>query len=113
MGKETVSLRRWKKAASLHCALVLRPDLDTKGLRELAQKILALGNEEAGIPRITHTEVNEIVFRNMQCIYHKCPMLLFSKQIADCLNEFFGATDENPDRRGRPPAKQLAGEQLE
>jgi hypothetical protein len=30
-----------------------------------------------------------MVWRNMQCINHRCPMLLFGKQLADELNEFF------------------------
>ena len=31
MSRIIVTGRRWKKAASLYCALVLRPDLDAKG----------------------------------------------------------------------------------
>ena len=89
MSRDTVTSRRRKKASALYCALVLRPNASQKELRKLTQQILALGDDEAGMPRITDAEVNEIVFRNMQCVYHKCPVLLFSKQIADCLNQFF------------------------
>jgi hypothetical protein len=45
----TVTQRHWKKSAALYCALVLRPDLDRKELKKLAQKILALGDKEAGM----------------------------------------------------------------
>jgi hypothetical protein len=38
---------------------------------------------------ITTAQVESIVLPNMQCIHPHCPMLLFSNQIADELNEFF------------------------
>jgi hypothetical protein len=36
---------------------------------------------------ITPAQVTSIVWGNMQCIHSHCPMLLFSNQIADELNE--------------------------
>lgn len=88
----TVTSRRWKKAASLYCALVLRPDLDFKELEKLAQRILALGDEESGLPKITDMEVTALVWSNSQCVKAQsgtCPLLIFGKQLADRLNEFF------------------------
>jgi hypothetical protein len=38
---------------------------------------------------ITPAQVESIIWPNMQCINPHCPMLLFSDQIADELNEFF------------------------
>jgi hypothetical protein len=38
---------------------------------------------------ISPAQVQDIVWRNMQCINPRCPMLLFSNQIAEELNEFF------------------------
>jgi hypothetical protein len=87
----TVTNRRWKKAASLYCALVLRPNLDRKELKKLAQKILALGDEEAGLPKITDIEVTALVWSNSQCVKAQsgtCPLLIFGNQLADRLNEF-------------------------
>jgi hypothetical protein len=99
-----VTQRHWKKSAALYCALVLRPDLDRKKLKKLAQKILALGDEEAGMPRITDAECVELVWTNSQCVKTQngtCPLLVFGRQLADNLNSFFGATDEeNFARRG-------------
>ena len=94
----TVTQRHWKKSAALYCALVLRPDLDRKELKKLAQKILALGDEEAGMPKITDAECVELVWANSQCVKARngtCPLLIFGGQLADCLNQFFGASDEN------------------
>lgn len=50
-------------------------------------------------PKITDAAVCEIFFRHSQCVFaqkgarHPCPMPLFSKQIADELNEFFEGDD--------------------
>jgi hypothetical protein len=38
---------------------------------------------------ITPAQVTSIIWGNMQCINPRCPMLLFSNQIAEELNEFF------------------------
>jgi hypothetical protein len=68
------------------------PDLDQSARTELADLIIALVDGESGKSqerKITDAQVNEMVWRNMQCINHRCPMLLFGKQLADELNEFF------------------------
>ena len=101
----TVTSRRWKKAAALHCAIVLRPDLDGRELKKLAKKILALGDEEAGMPKITAAECVELVWANSQCVSTQngtCPLLIFGRQLADELNEFFHGDDdgESLGRRG-------------
>jgi hypothetical protein len=67
------------------------PDLYQHGRTRLANSILALLDGESGRSqrRITDAQIVEMVWRNMQCINHRCPMLLFGKQLADELNEFF------------------------
>jgi hypothetical protein len=68
------------------------PDLDENTRTKLADLIIALVDGENGRSqqrKITDAQVNEMVWRNMQCINHRCPMLLFGKQLADELNEFF------------------------
>jgi hypothetical protein len=58
----------------------------------LAEKVLDLSRGEAQKPpriKITPAQVTSIIWGNMQCINPRCPMLLFSNQIADELNEFF------------------------
>lgn len=83
---------RWKAASAVYCATVLRPDLDEVGKRKLANAILSLGdNQDRTVPkrRITPAAVEEMFFRQAQCVYAKCPMLLFSRQLADELNTFF------------------------
>ncbi|PYT65323.1 MAG: hypothetical protein DMG39_29520 [Acidobacteria bacterium] len=117
MSRIIVTGRRWKKAASLYCALVLRPDLDAKGRKKLAQQILALGDDEAGMYRITDAEVTEIVWANSQCVKTQngtCPLLIFGRQLSDALNAFFhGGENENIAGRGRQSPTRLAEEELE
>jgi hypothetical protein len=74
------------------CLDVLCPDLTPQAQKELARKVLDLSRgEEQKPPRImiSPAQVQDIVWRNMQCINPRCPMLLFSNQIAEELNEFF------------------------
>ncbi len=74
------------------CLGVLCPDLTPQAKKELAQKVLDLSRGEDRKARrimITPAQVQEIVWANMQCINPRCPMLLFSNQIAEELNEFF------------------------
>jgi hypothetical protein len=95
--RKTVTSRRWKKAAAFYCALVLRPDLDRRGLKNLAQAILDLGRNEASeAPRtqINEAQVYEAVWANSQCVLaarHRCPLLIFGRHLADELNQFFSA----------------------
>jgi len=74
------------------CLGVLRPDLTSQGKKALAEKVFDLcRGEDQKAPRImiTPAQVESIIWPNMQCIHPHCPMLLFSNQIADELNEFF------------------------
>ena len=78
------------------CLGVLCPDLTPQAKKELAQKVLDLSRgEDRKAPRIliTPAQVTSIIWANMQCINPRCPMLLFSNQIADELNEFFKVED--------------------
>ena len=74
------------------CLDVLCPDLTPQAKKALAEKVLDLSRgEDQKPPRImiTPAQVSSIIWPNMQCINPRCPMLLFSNQIADELNEFF------------------------
>ena len=74
------------------CLDVLCPDLTPQAQKELARKVLDLSRgEEQKPPRImiSPAQVTSIIWSNMQCINPRCPMLLFSNQIAEELNEFF------------------------
>jgi hypothetical protein len=51
-----------------------------------------------GLPQknITDAQIVEMVWRHSQCILNqmgKCPLLVFGNQLADELNEFFGADE--------------------
>ena len=74
------------------CLGVLCPDLTPQAKKALAEKVFELSRgEDKKPPRImiTPAQVTSIIWANMQCINPRCPMLLFSNQIADELNEFF------------------------
>ena len=78
------------------CLDVLCLDMALEAKKELAEKVLDLSRgEERKPPRImiTPAQVASIIWPNSQCVNPRCPMLLFSNQIADELNEFFKQED--------------------
>jgi hypothetical protein len=93
---ETAKLR---VAAAWACVGVLRPDLRGEVKKAFARKILGLSDGIDHAPpktpakQITPAQVESIIWENMQCINGRCPMLLFSKQIAEELNQFFREGD--------------------
>jgi hypothetical protein len=88
-------LARLRVEAVWRCISILDPDLKGEAKLEMARKMLTLvdGKDRTQPPppaiRITAAQVEGIIWANIQCINPRCPMLLFSKQIADELNEFF------------------------
>ena len=72
------------------------PDLDQNTRTRLADAILGvLDGEDCAIPqrKITDAQIVEMVWRNSQCVHNqtgRCPLLVFGRQLADELNEFFG-----------------------
>jgi hypothetical protein len=82
---------RQRVEAVWSCLGVLRPDLRGQAKKSLAEKVFELSRGEDRKPpqiKITPAQVTSIIWGNMQCIRPRCPMLLFSNQIADELNEF-------------------------
>jgi hypothetical protein len=78
------------------CLGVLRPDLTPQGKKALAEKVFELSRGKDQKPpqiKITPAQVTSIIWGNMQCINPRCPMLLFSNQIAEEHNEFFKQED--------------------
>jgi hypothetical protein len=66
------------------------------GKKSLATKILDLTRDDyrpAEPIRISPAQVQEIVWRNSQCANRYCSMLLFSREMAEELNEFFRQED--------------------
>jgi hypothetical protein len=86
-------------AAALACLNILCPDADLHSRRNLAKQILTLvdGNHRPlPQPRIADAQVVEMVWRHSQCVQNqmgKCPLLVFGRQLAEEINEFF-AEDE-------------------
>ena len=74
------------------CLNILCPDLSLKAKKVIAREALNLTREEDQKPpriMITPAQVQEIVWRNSQCANRYCSMVLFSREIAEELNEFF------------------------
>ena len=80
------------------CLGVLRPNLPLPERKTMAEKVLALSRGEWPPPakkiEINPAQVQEMVWRNSQCVNRYCSMLLFSREMADELNEFFNPEDE-------------------
>ena len=97
IAKQTAAARlaAVRAEAAWKCVSILAPDLRGEVKLEMARRVLTLVDGEDRTPprppatQITPALVESIVWENMQCINPKCSMLLFSKQIADELNEFF------------------------
>ncbi len=88
-------LAKLRSEAAWRCVSILAPDLKGEAKLNMARRILtAVDGKDRSQPsspaqRITPAQVEEIVWANIQCINPHCPMLLYSKQIADDLNQFF------------------------
>jgi len=74
------------------CLDILCPDLTLKAKKVIARTALKLPREEDQKPPriiITPAQVASIIWPNTQCINPHCPMVLFTNEIANELNEFF------------------------
>jgi hypothetical protein len=74
------------------CLDILCPDLALEAKKVIARKALNLNREkEQKLPRImiTPAQVASIIWPNMQCVNPYCSMVLFTREIAEELNEFF------------------------
>jgi hypothetical protein len=86
-------------ALTLAYLKVVRPDIDQCKRTRLVDSILALidGEDRAmSHPGITDAQAVEMVWRHSQCVRNqtgKCPLLVFGRQMAEEINEFF-AGDE-------------------
>jgi hypothetical protein len=93
--KAALELAALRAEAVWDCLTVLSPDLKGEYKKELARKMLSLvDGKDRTQPRrpakqISPAQVEEIVWANLQCIHPKCPVLLFSKQISEEMNEYF------------------------
>jgi len=74
---------------------VICPGIDQSNRTRLVDSILALiDSENRRLPqkRITDAHAVEMVWRHSQCVRNqtgKCPLLIFGKQLAKEINEFF------------------------
>lgn len=93
--KATSALAERRVVAVLACLKVLRPSADRSTQRRLATEILVLvrgGDRLIPQKTITPAAVYEMITRNSQCVLDqtgRCPLLVFTKQLCEELNEFF------------------------
>ena len=82
-------------ALTLAYLKVICPGIDQSNRTRLVDSILALiDGEDRRLPqkKITDAQAVEIMWRHSQCVRNqtgRCPLLIFGKQLADELNEFF------------------------
>jgi hypothetical protein len=89
------------KAAQRRVALtlaylkVVRPGIDQSTRTKLADSILLLidgKNPSVQRKQITDAQAVEMVWRHSQCVLNqtgRCPLLVFGRQLAEEINEFF------------------------
>ncbi len=83
--------------AAWACVNVLCPELTEKCRKRLCERVLDVcRGEHKPQTQITPAQLQEIIWRNLQCVNRHCSVVLFSQQIAEELNEFFNA-DEGSD----------------
>jgi hypothetical protein len=79
------------------CLGVLCPDLSLLNRKALAETVrdICRGENQAEAKRIeiNPAQIQEMVWRNSQCANRHCSMVLFSREIADELNEFYRSED--------------------
>ncbi len=91
-----IQLAAAKAEAVWNCLSILDPDLKGEAKKAMAKRMLTLvdgvDRSEPPVPpiRITARDVEGIFWQDFQCVHRKCGALLFSRQIAESLNEFFG-----------------------
>ena len=90
-------LARQRVDAVWTCLDVLCPDMALEAKKELARKVLDLsrGEDQKPPPRImiTPAQVSSIIWPNTQCVNPRCPMVLFTREIAEELNELFNGEE--------------------
>jgi hypothetical protein len=95
VAKAISALAERRVVAVLECLKVLCPSADPPMRRQLATKILTLVNgEDSPVLQkmITPAAAYEMITRNSQCVLNqagRCPLLVFSHQLCEELNEFF------------------------
>lgn len=94
--KATSALAERRVVAVLECLKVLCPTADRSTQQRLATEILTLvRGEDPPIPprKINPAAVYEMFTRHSQCVLNqtgRCPLLVFTEQLCEELNEFFG-----------------------
>jgi hypothetical protein len=74
---------------------VVRPGIDPRTRTRLVDSILALIDDQCSAMsqrKIADAQVVEMVWRHSQCVLNqtgRCPLLVFGKQLAEEINEFF------------------------
>ena len=93
--KATLALTRRRLIIVLACLKVLCPSTGPRRRLDLANRVLMLvDGKDRAVPRktVTPAALYEMITRNSQCVLNRtgrCPLLVFSQQLSDELNEFF------------------------
>jgi hypothetical protein len=103
LASHEVNAAQRRIALTLAYLKVICPSIDQSKRSRLADSILALiDGEDSRSPqnKITDGQAVEMMWRNSQCVLNQkgtCPLLVFGRQIADELNEFFAPQKRSGD----------------
>ena len=95
MASHEIKAAQRRVALTLAYLKVVRPGIDQSTRTKLADSILSLidgKNPSVQRKQITDAQAVEMVWRHSQCVLNqtgKCPLLVFGKQLAEEINEFF------------------------
>ena len=95
MASHEIKAAQRRVALTLAYLKVVRPGIDQSTRTKLADSILLLidgKNPSVQRKQITDAQAVEMVWRHSQCVLNqtgKCPLLVFGKQLAEEINEFF------------------------
>ena len=100
--KQINPAERWIALTHVYLKMAC-PGIDQNKQTKLAGSILSLiDDRDRAIPqrRITDAQVVEMVWRHSQCVLSqrgKCPLLVFGRQLAEEINEFFAQEERSGD----------------
>lgn len=103
MANHEINAAQRRLALTVAYLKVVRPGINHSTLATLADSILSvIDGKDHTVPRkqITDAQAVEMVWRNSQCVRNqtgRCPLLVFGRQLAEEINEFFAQEERSGD----------------
>jgi hypothetical protein len=90
-------IARRRVVAALQCIDVLLPGLDARRKKRLANRILTLCDGKDRSRKLHPAALYEMFEQHHHCVKDqegKCPLLVFTTQLAEEINEYFNGEEE-------------------